>query len=113
MAKKTNAPVNTITRDMNALCEPVGNIYETVRIVAKRANQIATDTKKELDKKLAEFQTVTEGLEEVFDNREQVEISRYYEQQPKPTLQAIQEFEDGDIYWKNPADLNYDEDGAE
>lgn len=112
MAKKSNAPTSTITRDMNALCEPVGNIYETVRIVAKRANQIAIDTKRELDKKLAEFSTNNDNLEEVFDNREQVEISRYYEQQPKPTLQAIKEFEDGDIYWKNPSDLS-DEDGID
>ena len=111
MAKKTKAPVNTITRDMNALCEPVGNIYETVRIVAKRSNQIATDLKKELDKKLAEFSTNSDELEEVFDNREQVEISRYYEQMPKPTLQAIQEFEEGEVYWKNPEDLDDEEDG--
>ncbi|MBQ0008148.1 MAG: DNA-directed RNA polymerase subunit omega [bacterium] len=112
MIKKSNAPVSTITRDMNALCEPVGNIYETVRIVAKRANQIAIDSKRELDKKLAEFATNNDNLDEVFDNREQVEISRYYEQQPKPTLQAIKEFEDGEIYWKNPSDLK-DEDGAD
>lgn len=112
MAKKSNAPVSTITRDMNALCEPVGNIYETVRIVAKRANQIAIDSKRELDKKLAEFATNNDNLDEVFDNREQVEISRYYEQQPKPTLRAIKEFEDGEIYWKNPSDLK-DEDGTD
>lgn len=112
MAKKSNAPVSTITRDMNALCEPVGNIYETVRIIAKRSNQIAIETKRELDKKLSEFSTNNDNLDEVFDNREQVEISRYYEQQPKPTLQAIKEFEDGEIYWKNPSDLK-DEDGID
>ncbi|MCQ2332581.1 MAG: DNA-directed RNA polymerase subunit omega [Paludibacteraceae bacterium] len=105
MARKSNAPVNTITRDMNALCEPVGNVYETVRIIAKRANQIATETKHELDKKLADFQTQGDNLEEVFDNREQIEISRYYEQLPKPTLQAIKEFEDDLIYWKNPTNM--------
>jgi len=105
MARKSNAPTNTVTRDMNALCEPVGNVYETVRIIAMRANQINNDMKHELDKKLADFASTTDNLEEVFDNREQVEISRYYEQLPKPTLQAIKEFEDNQIYWKNPLDM--------
>ena len=104
--KKLNAPTNTITRDMNALCEPVGNIYETVRIIAKRANQISVDVKHELDKKLADFSTTTDNFEEVFENREQIEISRYYEQLPKPTLRAIAEYEAGEVYWKNPAKLN-------
>lgn len=112
MARKSNAPTNTITRDMNALCEPVGNVYEVVRIVAKRANQIGLEMKAELDKKLADFETTGDNLEEVFDNREQVEISRYYEQLPKPTLQAIKEFEDGQLYYMNPdreAKKNIDE----
>lgn len=104
--KKTNAPINTQTRDMNALSSHVGNIYETVRIIAKRANQISAETKQELDKKLADFSSANDNFEEVFENREQIEISRYYEQLPKPTLCAIQEFEDGDVYWKNPAKLS-------
>ena len=101
MAKKITAPNNTITRDMNALCEPVGNVYETVRIIAKRANQISAEMKQELDKKLADFASAQDNLEEVFENREQIEISRYYEQLPKPTLRAAKEFEDGEVYWRN------------
>ncbi len=101
MAKKITAPNNTITRDMNALCEPVGNVYETVRIIAKRANQISAEMKHELDKKLADFASAQDNLEEVFENREQIEISRYYEQLPKPTLRAAKEFEDGEVYWRN------------
>ena len=77
--KKVKAPTNTITRDMNSLSEPVGNIYETVRIIGKRSNQIAADVKRELDKKLQDFSSVSDNLEEVFENREQIEISRYYE----------------------------------
>ena len=69
MAKKITAPNNTITRDMNALCEPVGNVYETVRIIAKRANQISSEMKQELDKKLADFASSADNLEEVFENR--------------------------------------------
>ena len=105
MVRKSNAPTNTQTRDMNALCEPVGNIYETVRIIAKRANQINSDMKHELDKKLADFASTVDNLDEVFDNREQIEISRYYERLPNPTLQAIKEFEDNQVYWKNPLDI--------
>ena len=103
MAKKITAPNNTVTRDMNALCEPVGNVYETVRIIAKRANQISAEVKHELDKKLADFASASDNLEEVFENREQIEISRYYEQLPKPTLRAAKEFEDGEVYYKNPS----------
>lgn len=103
--KRISAPNNTVTRDMNALCEPVGNIYETVRIISKRANQISVDMKHELDKKLADFSSASDNLEEVFENREQIEISRYYEQLPKPTLRAIAEFENNDVYYKNPTKL--------
>ena len=102
MTKKIDAPTNTITRDINELCEPVGNIYETVAILSKRANQIALEEKHELDKKLQDFSSTTDNLEEVFENREQIEISRYYEQLPKATLRAIKEFEDGDTYYYNP-----------
>ena len=103
--KKSSAPTNTITRDMNKLCEGVGNVYETVRIIGKRANQISVEVKHELDKKLQDFSTSNDNLEEVFENREQIEISRYYEQMPKPVLRAAQEFEDGDIYFKNPSKI--------
>ncbi len=102
---KKSTPNNTVTRDMNALCEPVGNVYEAVRIIAKRANQISVDIKHELDKKLADFSSSSDNLEEVFENREQIEISRYYEQLPKPTLRAITEFENKEIHYSNPAKL--------
>ncbi|MBE6312817.1 MAG: RNA polymerase Rpb6 [Bacteroidales bacterium] len=100
--KKTNAPTNTITRDMNSLCADTGNIYETVNIIGKRSNQIVVDLKQELDKKLQEFATYNDNLEEVFENREQIEISRYYEKLPKPTLIATQEYIEKKIYYRNP-----------
>jgi DNA-directed RNA polymerase subunit K/omega len=100
--KKVNAPTNTISRDMNTMSEEVGNIYETVKIIGKRANQISVETKAELDKKLQEFASFNENIEEVFENREQIEISRYYEKLPKPVLVATQEFIEGKIYWRNP-----------
>src|SRR5574344_2680835 len=102
-SKKNNVPTNTITRDMNALCEPVGNVYETVRIIAKRANQISVEVKHELDKKLAEFASSNDNLEEVFENREQIEISKHYERMPKPTLVAIDEFLKDKVYFRNPS----------
>lgn len=107
--KKTKAPTNTVTRDLNQLCEPVGNIYETVRIIAKRSNQISANLKQDLDKKLQDFSNVSDNMEEIFENHEQIEISRFYEKMPKPTLEAIHEFEDGDVYYRNPAKMEVDE----
>lgn len=101
--KKTNAPLNTVTRDMVKLSEDTGNIYETVCIIAKRANQISAEMKKDLEKKLQKFATLTDNLEEVNENREQIEISRYYEKLPKPTLIATQEYVDHKLYFRNPA----------
>ncbi|MBQ7442359.1 MAG: DNA-directed RNA polymerase subunit omega [Bacteroidaceae bacterium] len=101
--KKTNAPTNTVTRDVLDLCEETGNIYESVAIIAKRANQISADLKVELSKKLQEFASTNDNLDEVFENREQIEISRFYEKLPKPSLIATQEFIDGKIYYRNPA----------
>ena len=101
--KKTNAPSNTITRNMVELCEDTGNVYETVAIIGKRANQIAAEMKNDLSKKLQEFASYNDNLEEVFENREQIEISRYYEKLPKPTLIAAQEYEEGKVYYRNPA----------
>ena len=101
--RKTNAPTNTITRDMIKLCDQTGNVYETVAIIAKRANQISVEMKQDLEKKLQEFASVNDNLEEVFENREQIEISRYYEKLPKPTLIAAQEYEEGNVYYRNPA----------
>ena len=100
--KKSKAPVNTVTRNVMDLCDETGNIYETVAIIAKRANQIAVQIKEDLSKKLAEFASYNDSLEEVFENREQIEISRYYEKLPKPTLLATQEFVEGKVYWRDP-----------
>ena len=94
-------PTNTITRDIKNLAEPTGNIYETVVILSKRANQIALAEKKELNRKLEDFRGERDATkEEVFENKEQIEISKYYERQPKPDLVAIAEFENGDIYFR-------------
>lgn len=100
--RKTKAPNNTVTRDLTRMAEETGNVYETVRIIAKRANQISVEMKKDLEKKLQEFATNNDNLEEVFENREQIEISRYYEKLPKPVLIATQEFLEGRAYYKNP-----------
>jgi DNA-directed RNA polymerase subunit K/omega len=101
--KKMNVPSTTITRNVDELMQETGSIYESVMIIAKRANQISVEMKSELDKKLQEFSSYTDNLEEVFENREQIEISKYYEKLPKPTLIATQEFLEGKIYHKNPA----------
>ena len=98
--KKVNAPTTTVTRDMNSLSERTGNIYETVCIIGKRANQVSIDIKNELDKKLKEFEIGNDNLDEVFENREQIEISRYYERLPKPVLIAKKEYEDGEISYR-------------
>jgi len=99
-SKKQPVPETTITRDISGLLQETGNIYQTVMIIAQRANQIAMEVKKELNSKLEEFSTFADTLEETFENREQIEISRYYERQPKPTLIAINEFEEGETYYK-------------
>ena len=93
--KKTNAPLNTVTRDMIKMSADTGNVYETVCI-------IAVEMKQELEKKLQEFASMNDNLEEVSENREQIEISRYYEKLPKPTLIAAQEYEDGKLVYRNP-----------
>lgn len=100
--KKSTAPNNTVTRDIMNLCDQTGNIYESVAIIGKRANQISVDIKSELSKKLQEFASSTDNLDEVFENREQIEISRFYEKMPKPTLIATQEFIEGKVYFRNP-----------
>ncbi|MCM1310526.1 MAG: DNA-directed RNA polymerase subunit omega [Bacteroides sp.] len=107
--KKTNAPLNTVTRDMVKLSEDTGNVYETVAIIAKRANQVADQMKHDLEKKLQEFASLNDNLEEVTENREQIEISRYYEKLPKATLIAAQEYEEHKLHYRNPArDKNMD-----
>lgn len=100
--KKTKAPGTTITRNLNDIDKATGNIYEAVAIVSKRANQISSELKEELNRKLEEFASYTDNLEEVFENREQIEISRFYERLPKPVLIAMQEYIDGQIYFRKP-----------
>ena len=104
--KKSKAPVNTVKRNIMDLCDETGNIYESVAIISKRSNQIAVEIKQDLNKKLQEFASYNDSLEEVFENREQIEISRYYEKLPKPTLIATQEFLDGNVYYRDPSKDN-------
>ena len=100
--KKTVAPTTTMTRNLDSMTKDTGNLYETVIVVSRRANQIAVEMKQELNKKLEEFASYTDNLEEVFENREQIEISRYYERLPKPSLIALQEMEDNKIFFRSP-----------
>ena len=93
---------HAITRDTYSFEKGTGNIYETLAICSKRANQISHELKEELNAKLSEFNTASDTLEEVFENREQIEISKFYERLPKPTLVALQEFSEGKIYYRNP-----------
>ena len=101
--RKSNAATNTVTRDIMRLSEDTNNVYETVMIIGKRANQLSVEMKQDLEKKLQEFASYNDNLEEVFENREQIEISRYYEKLPKPALIAVQEYEEGKVYYRNPA----------
>jgi len=98
--KKTKAPNTTITRDLSEFDKKSGNIYQSCVVVSKRANQISVEIKKELSKKLEEFASYTDNLEEIFENREQIEISKFYEKLPKATLIALQEFMDDKIFNK-------------
>jgi DNA-directed RNA polymerase subunit K/omega len=100
--KKSNVPTNTVTRKLTDLDTNTGNIYESVVIISRRANQISTALKQELGRRLSEFTTVTDSLEETFENREQIEISRFYERMPKPSLIATEEFLEGKIYYRKP-----------
>ena len=97
---KKNVPQNTITRDVKYLAAPTGNIYETVVILYKRANQIALAEKKELNKKLEDFKNDRDSMDEVFENGEQIEISKYYERQPKPVLVAVAEFQNDELTYR-------------
>ncbi|MFA6923155.1 MAG: DNA-directed RNA polymerase subunit omega [Bacteroidales bacterium] len=100
--KKVKADLTTITRNTKDFGKSSDNFYETVVIISKRANQIASELKEELNSKLEEFSSTTDNLEEIFENREQIEISRFYEHLPKPASIAIREFADGKIYHRNP-----------
>jgi len=102
MDYKKSTPDNTVTRDMIKIAEETGNVYETVRIIGKRANEISSEIKEELKQKLQEFSSATDTLEEVYENHEQIEVSRFYGKIPKPTLIATQEFLDHEVYYRNP-----------
>ncbi len=99
--KKTTAPVNTITYNKSQIEEPTGNVYEAITIIARRANQINSEIKKELIEKLDEFATYNDSLEEVFENKEQIEVSKFYEKLPKAHALAVQEWLDKKIYYKS------------
>lgn len=101
--KKTNAELSTVTRDIRQFDGPTGNIYEAVAIISKRANQISSELKEELSSKLADFASHSDNLEEIFENREQIEISKFYEKLPKPTLMSVQEYLEDKTYYRNPA----------
>jgi DNA-directed RNA polymerase subunit K/omega len=95
-----------VTRNLSEYIKETGNLYESLVVIAKRANQISASVKEELTEKLVEFQVSSDSLEEVFENREQIEISRHYEKMPKATLIALQEYEDGKIYARNPNQID-------
>ena len=97
-----NVPASIITRNVADLAKDTGNVYESISIISKRANQISVKIKEELNSKLAEFATTVDNLEEVFENREQIEISKYYERMPKPTILAIEEFIEGKVMYRMP-----------
>jgi DNA-directed RNA polymerase subunit K/omega len=95
-------PASIVTRNVADLAKETGNVYEAVSIISKRANQISVKIKEELNSKLAEFATTVDNLEEVFENREQIEISKYYERMPKATNLAVEEFIEGKVFWRRP-----------
>ncbi|RYH74803.1 hypothetical protein EVU94_07245 [Flavobacteriaceae bacterium 144Ye] len=104
--KKTNAPVTTVTYDRNEIDAPTSNIYEAISVISKRAEQINTDIRRELIDKLEEFATYNDSLEEIFENKEQIEVSKFYEKLPKPHALAVQEWLDDKIYFRNTEDNN-------
>ncbi|MFC6099548.1 DNA-directed RNA polymerase subunit omega [Olivibacter domesticus] len=101
--QKNIVPSSTVTRDLRELDVETDNIYESIVIMGRRANQIASNVKEELHSKLAEFATSNDNLEEIFENREQIEISKHYERMPKPSLIAIDEFLNDKVYFRNPS----------
>jgi DNA-directed RNA polymerase subunit K/omega len=100
--KKVKTDVNAVTRNIEDFTKGTGNVYETVTVLSKRANQISAEIKEELNQKISEFATTTDNLEEVFENREQIEIAKYFEHLPKPSLIAIHEYLNDEIYVRNP-----------
>ena len=102
--KNSEAPINTTTIDKNIIDAPTNNIYEAISIISKRANQINGDIKKELLEKLDEFATYNDSLEEIFENNEQIEVSKFYEKLPKPHALAVEEWVNNKIYHRNTLD---------
>lgn len=107
--KKIKTECTTITRNVAQFADKTGNLYESVVILAKRANQISVELKEELNTKLEEFATHNDNLEEVFENREQIEIAKYYEQLPKPSLISIHEFVNDQVYFRKPTEEENEE----
>ena len=104
MITKPNIPSSIVTRDLSQLTEPTGNIYESVAVISKRARQISVSLKEELNSKLAEFASTVDNLEEIFENREQIEISRFYERMPKPSSLAVDEFMNDEVMFRRVED---------
>lgn len=102
--KKINAPINTTTIDKNLVDAPTNNIYEAIAVISKRATQINSEIKKELLEKLDEFATYNDSLDEIFENKEQIEVSKFYEKLPKPHSLAVQEWLEDKIYYRNTKD---------
>jgi hypothetical protein len=100
--KKIKTETTAVTRDKHRFYDQTGNIYKTVAVLSKRANQIGLEMKEELNRKIAEFATTTDNLEEIFENREQIEIAKFYEHLPKPTLISVHEFLNSQIYMRDP-----------
>ena len=100
--KRVKTDTVAVTRNIHKIMEPTGNIYESVAILSKRANQISLEIKEELNSKIAEFAVPNDNLEEVFENREHIEIAKYYEHLPKPTLIAVHEFLNDQVSFRNP-----------
>jgi DNA-directed RNA polymerase subunit K/omega len=104
--KNSTAAKTTVTRNTSELYDKVdGNLFETIVLLTKRANQISREMKEELSQKLEEFGSNSDNLEEVFENREQIEISRHYERLPKPHSIAVQELVDGAVHWRYPEEV--------
>ena len=104
--KKIDAPSTTTTYNRNAIDEPTNNIYEAISIISRRAEQINSEIKKELIEKLEEFDTYNDSLEEIFENKEQIEVSKFYEKLPKPHALAVKEWLDNKIYYRNTEEDN-------
>ncbi|MBT3962584.1 MAG: DNA-directed RNA polymerase subunit omega [Flavobacteriales bacterium] len=107
--QKLEALASAVTRNVDKMEEKCGNLYEAITIVAKRSNQVGTQLKQELDAKLQEFASVTDSLEEIFENREQIEISKMYERLPKPSALALEEFLEDKVYFRRQEETEEEE----